>query len=320
MVTTSPSEPLLAEAARKLWEKPWFNAPLSLLDHISHPSLDSGDRGEVVATLLLLLAADKVRGSNDNVFNDPVTKHKDDGSARVFQAFKFLSTLIRCTRTTGQLEGLLPSVYKVGDENVTLRDALKDYSMWFNHIVKVRSLACIQASHLWEYGCRGAAVLCASNQEGVDIVLPMFKAGRVGSAFVSAILIQVKNESIYSTVRPHLFDRMTPVDTLNASTEHPFIRLVFSFDVDSAEVGVHLRGPSSLPQAARSEYTAYDIWLSGAKSSTFGVIPSKASPEDASYTTELEKEENAYEKLLALARQPGNFFKHTVPTQIAVIH
>ena len=65
MVTTSPSEPLLAEAARKIWEKPWFNAPLSLLDHISHPSLESGDRGEVVATLLLLLAADKVRVLND---------------------------------------------------------------------------------------------------------------------------------------------------------------------------------------------------------------------------------------------------------------
>ena len=57
MVTISPSEPLLAEASwvmqRSLGP---IAAPRTLLSHINESYLNAGDRGEVVATLLLLLA------------------------------------------------------------------------------------------------------------------------------------------------------------------------------------------------------------------------------------------------------------------------
>jgi hypothetical protein len=57
----SPSEPLLAEAARQCMSayNLTFNMPTSLLEHLTTMGLDKRDRGELVAQVILILAADK---------------------------------------------------------------------------------------------------------------------------------------------------------------------------------------------------------------------------------------------------------------------
>jgi len=58
-VTISPSEPILAEAARRLMIEPAaFDVPRSLLQQLEKPGLDKGNRGELIAELLLILASD----------------------------------------------------------------------------------------------------------------------------------------------------------------------------------------------------------------------------------------------------------------------
>src|SRR5215475_2688237 len=58
-VTISPSEPLLSEASRLLMtEHPSFDVPRTLLQELEKPGLDKGDRGELIAELLLILASD----------------------------------------------------------------------------------------------------------------------------------------------------------------------------------------------------------------------------------------------------------------------
>jgi hypothetical protein len=59
--TISPSEPLLAEAARQYMStySSRFNMQACLLEHLTTMGLDKGERGELVAQVLLILAADK---------------------------------------------------------------------------------------------------------------------------------------------------------------------------------------------------------------------------------------------------------------------
>ena len=60
-VMISPSEPLLAEAARQYMStySSTFNMPASLLEHLTTMGLDKGDWGELVAQVILILAANK---------------------------------------------------------------------------------------------------------------------------------------------------------------------------------------------------------------------------------------------------------------------
>jgi hypothetical protein len=95
MVTISPSEPLLAEAAfRTMTENlDMDQVPRGLLDHIDSSYLDPGNRGEVIAALLLLLARDKA-------INDPDRKKPfpldNDGAThgRIITVSEFLDALL----------------------------------------------------------------------------------------------------------------------------------------------------------------------------------------------------------------------------------
>jgi hypothetical protein len=49
----------------------------------------------------------------------------------------------------------------------------KEYGMWFNHVIKIETKEMILVNHLWKFVVRGAMILCTTNQEGIDIVLPV---------------------------------------------------------------------------------------------------------------------------------------------------
>ena len=52
----------------------------------------------------------------------------------------------------------------------------------------------ISVDHLWKFVLRGAMVLCTTNQQGIDIVLPVCHMTQgLGPDTVTAIVIQVKN-------------------------------------------------------------------------------------------------------------------------------
>ena len=129
---------------------------------------------------------------------------------------------------------------------------------------------------------RGAAVLCADCQRGIDIVIPFtYDDPKLGRRNISAVLIQVKNDAKYSSTPYHyLFDGMSPFSIglydKNDSDLHPVIRMVFA--LSTLEIGVSIieQSGSHHPRQAKvsstSTYTAYDILCAGASSSTFSVI------------------------------------------------
>ena len=111
-------------------------------------------------------------------------------------------------------------------------DTFKNSCIWFNHFIKVDDFNMINVAFLWTLVARGAAVLCSNNQRAVDILVPIvYHDGTVGRKNISAIFIQIKNDIIYSSVRPYLFDEMNPLTIKvfgHLDKPLPIIRMVFA--------------------------------------------------------------------------------------------
>lgn len=98
------------------------------------------------------------------------------------------------------------------DGEATFRETFSKSKIYFNHFVKIRDPRVANRKYLWMFIARGAAILCASDQVGIAILVPFTDyKDKLGRKNVSAILIQVKNDRRFSTTpRRWLFDGMNP--------------------------------------------------------------------------------------------------------------
>ena len=167
----------------------------------------------------------------------------------------------------------------------------EDYGMWFNHVIRVEDSKMISVDHLWKFVTRGAMVLLSNNQAYVDIVLPVCNTKQnISRDSMMAILIRVKNAVRFKkNIQETLFDTMSPFDlgmfpeegspTTMTVTPKPVNRLVLA--LASPEAGVVFR---EQPECAKSRpdtsFTAFDIWLAGLSTATYGKI-GDASDSDA---------------------------------------
>lgn len=273
MVTISPSEPLLADAAAVDMGK-WSVAE-ALLKHLKGSYLCKGDRGELIASLLLLLA-------RDNALKVPRPlrglTHGSDGRQRVVSVVNFLTSLLNCDPKL--VNKHLPHCFDTsGQKTKTLGAAFKDASIWFNHFVKVHDYGVINEKFLWHFIVRGAAVVCANGHIGVDVFLPILFNNRLLQQNVSAMMVQIKNALHYDSPQQSLFDNMDPFAVglfSDKEKKHPpVIRMVLS--MASKESCVIFPDPPSITSARRNgnaRFTCYDIWCAGTTDTTFKVISS----------------------------------------------
>ncbi|KAI0308934.1 hypothetical protein OF83DRAFT_138866 [Amylostereum chailletii] len=272
--TASASEPLLAEAASNSMAKPSWGAADALLSHMDSSYLDPGDRGEVIAALLLLLARDRASDATHLDLGPDVDLDEEGFTMkRIVKIPDFLAALLQ-----KNVDQELPATY-VNDEDrdISLRDRFKDGNIWFNHFVKLNNFSMLSKEYLARLIARGAAVICANNQRGVDIVIPFLFGNVLRPDKVSAILIQVKNDKSYTTnVKECLFEAMDPLQLrIVAKDEHakeakvkPVIRMVFALASSSS-------GISRPSVVSNRKYTAYDIWCAGTSDQTFVPIQAR---------------------------------------------
>jgi hypothetical protein len=129
---------------------------------------------------------------------------------------------------------------------------------------------------------RGAAIVCANNQRGFDLILPYcFRGKSISRENTSAFLIQVKNDKTYRTsIHNSLFDCMDPFATNVFSKGHvplPLILMVFALASDEPGIRVvaapeRKNPPRTTTMLNNDKYTAYDIWCAKASKDTFKVI------------------------------------------------
>ena len=104
--------------------------------------------------------------------------------------------------------------------------------IFFNHWVKVHQYAMVNVRYLAQLMRRGAALLCATNQAGIDGIIPFLLAGyTISLNNIGVILWQVKNDLSF-TDKPvlSLFKAMDPyaLGILNSADKIPTIRIVFA--------------------------------------------------------------------------------------------
>ena len=275
MIAIPGSEPLLAEAAYELMKGTQTNPVRHLAQHPDLNCIDCGRCGELVATLLIMQAYDAARAKGE----------------RWVPVVNFMEALLPSSKFNSLLQSEPTSWPMDYDNHTTFGDMFKEYGMWFNHVVKIERKEMISIDHLWKFVVRGAMILCATNQEGIDIVLPVCHVKQnLGPDSVTAIIIQVKNTEDYTaTLQGRLFSRMGPVvksvifsepggdsnsdsDSKSIPTEpmkkkrkvasnlKPVIRIVFA--LASPEPAVVFR---DRPKKRHhfDGFTAFDIWLAG---------------------------------------------------------
>ncbi|KAF8331922.1 uncharacterized protein EI90DRAFT_3055888 [Cantharellus anzutake] len=200
MITIPGSEPLLAEAAYQLMKDTKKNAVRHLANHSDLNCIDRGRRGELVAALLIMQTYDAARAISGR---------------RWVSVANFMEALL----PTSNYEMLLlsgPTSWPIGEGTLkrdTFKAIFKDYGMWFNHVIKIERKEMFSIDHLWKFVTRGAMILCATNQGGIDIILPVCHTTKnLGPHSVTAVVIQVKNAQDHkATLNPSLFNAMDSV-------------------------------------------------------------------------------------------------------------
>jgi hypothetical protein len=275
LVTVAGSEPLLAEAAYELMKGTQTNAVRHLVGHSDLHCVDRGRRGELVAALLIMHACDV---------------------ARFKRRWVSVANLMKALLPPAEYETLRksrPTFWRTEDEGgQSFEDTFQNYGMWFNHVIKIEDSKMISVDNLWKFVTRGAMILCANNQEGVDIVLPLCHTKHMlSSDSVTAVLIQVKNtERFKKNIQETSFDFMSPIGLSifpedgpsTTVAPKPVIRLVFA--LASPEAGVVFR--ERVEHKSHPDlFTTFDIWLAGLSTDTFGQIGGDL----AAYQTLLER-------------------------------
>ncbi|KAK2459288.1 hypothetical protein APHAL10511_008709 [Amanita phalloides] len=288
MVTVSPSEPLLAEASAtimktELGEK---EAPSALLDHIKGSYVRAGERSELVAALILLLARDKATQENPQYggeLPEGKSSFKYDGmtTGRVITALQFVKALVPSERRH-YIEGLKPhpcSPYY--PSSTDLATAFSGAYIYFNHFIKVYDFQVINRAYIWRTICRGAAIICANNQSGVDILIPVLMGTILDPKYVTAILVQVKNDDSLTDV-PSIahFTMMNPFhvglfskDDGKASGLPPVLRIVFALASKKAIVKAPSRAvpiPTSEEEMTQKERYHVDLERTMHAAAAFG--------------------------------------------------
>ncbi|KIL63618.1 hypothetical protein M378DRAFT_24971 [Amanita muscaria Koide BX008] len=275
-VTTAPSEPLLAQAAYLLMQdRNDFDLPRTLLEELQKLGLNKVDRGELICLVLLLIARD--------------VAVQEKGSAAIGVLF-FMEKLLASRWSSMVFDSKPARCRTSAKDQLPFSEVFAKSKIYFNHFVKVHDFKVIHRAFLWRLIARGAAVLCADNQDGIDVVLPfLYLDDRLGRDNVSAIFIQVKNNGKFSsTPNLFLFDAMNPYFLgffdMDEQKPVPIIRMVFALASSESCVmaveDVPLR--TNPPRRARSKgkdrarpcpaYTAFDIWCAGTTAETFSVV------------------------------------------------
>ena len=140
----------------------------------------------------------------------------------------------------------------------------------------------VNREYLWCLICRGAAIICADNQHGIDIIIPVLMEKLLHPQFVTAIFVQVKNDRHYRTkVDTPLFTSMDPFKVeffskadAEAPALPPILRIVLALASEEPLVAAPIVGERKSPRLkGMSNFTAYDLWIAGVSSQSFGVIP-----------------------------------------------
>ncbi|VDB87557.1 unnamed protein product [Peniophora sp. CBMAI 1063] len=279
-LTISPSEPLLAEAARMAVERYSVDLPKALLSHLERPGVSAGTRGEVVSALILLLAINAARRPEDGPVSVSATDSHNDGLHRTVTVEEFLRALVP-DKSIDDVLNLKPHDKQ---DREPLKSAFKDARIWLNHWARVEDQRVLQQKYLWGHLARGVGVICPIDTRSVDLVIPVLMRPEVRSSNIAPIIVRVESSWNATRSADMTFDWMDPFqigifdhETRGQVEVWPVLRLVMAPAVSKNEAGVVFRERSSEGTSPRGRgFSAYDIFFAGLLPQTYKVIQDNA--------------------------------------------
>ena len=188
MHSSYPSEPILAEAAASIWsrcreKRGDLAIPRMLERHLNTTLIDKGERGELVARLILTLAYDAA-----------VRRHKGNLHTYAVPLKSFLQELFGDTN----YERIANSEPDVGGD--TFRDAFKNAYIRFTHFVRAGDESAVSTEAAYAAILRSMAFQCSHGQKTIDIMIPVvLKDETLKEEIMTGILISVKDRVEAST-------------------------------------------------------------------------------------------------------------------------
>ncbi|RXW15099.1 hypothetical protein EST38_g10747, partial [Candolleomyces aberdarensis] len=268
MITISPSEPLLSEAAYYTMCHFQMDCPAAFKGILNGFSVHKGDRGEMLVLLLQMMARDQaVSPSKSRLYAGPGCSCTVPGFLKALFEPKQKEIL--------SAQGMVLTAQQFEQSRESLEVTFKDTTIYCTHWLKPHQDKIVSTHYLVRLFARGAAVLCGNNHSGIDGVMPyLYKGTTLAASNIGAILWQSKNDEKYgNNPQVDLFTSMDPYSTglFDEPTDIPVIRIVFALAAKERSIEIVTTGESKSGQ----KFTTYDIWVAGLGPEIFGVMTDK---------------------------------------------
>lgn len=192
MYSGYPSEPVLAEAAARCWaelSKANISIPGLLLTFMDNGYIGKGERGELVARLLLTLAFDAAVKQHTSA---DTRRSQSQQYTHSVPLRNFLEELFGVVHA-GTILNSYPNVGML-----RLGEAFPNAHVQFTHFIRAGDSSIMSTSGAYAAILRSSAIQCSSGQIAIDILIPVVlepPSTPLEEAVMSGILISVKDRA-----------------------------------------------------------------------------------------------------------------------------
>ena len=265
MVTMSPSEPVLSEAAYYIMSTSRnFNPAQALQKILDGFLVNKGELGELITVLLFTIARDKAVGPAARSSGSPSTGQRWCSITGLMGSlFRTPDIASNSHVDVNASHGWSFTRKRAKRLNRSLADQFKNSKVYFTHFIKVHQHAIVQVDYLMRLMARGAAILCGNNQRSMDGIIPfLFDGDEIRPGNIGVILFQVKNDRTYNKPIVQRVHDMDPrgFGVISPSADIPVIRLFFSLAANTPALELVHHTTSS---RVANSYHSYDFWVSG---------------------------------------------------------
>jgi hypothetical protein len=190
VISWTPWEPIIAEAAAQVLRRQ--NMVTLLAQNVREGLIDKGQRGELVARLLLTLA-------HDLALEDMRIPHKPN-QCQVEQLYSSpipVITFFRALLTQQYVDSLLSRHPDNNPDGPTFEEAFVDAYVMFTHFGKATDDWCMSHAFMFMALCRNMAISCRERMEFADLCIPIHFGRKtpLSRQTTSSILVSIKDKA-----------------------------------------------------------------------------------------------------------------------------
>src|ERR1700733_618720 len=229
IVSSTPSEPVVAEAAAQVLQKQ--NMIELLFNNVRNGLIQKGQRGELVARLLLTLAHDAAIEQMD------VKRRDDQGQIeKLFTTPVPLLTFFSALFAQPHADNIMKCRPDYQSEGPTFEEIFKDAYVMFTHFGKAADDWCISDAFAFMALCRNMAISCREGMKFADLCIPIHfgQDTPLSRNATSAIFVSIKDKEKAMGYNHTYID----VNKMNFFTDgdkaRPVINLIFQLGIQAA--------------------------------------------------------------------------------------